>query len=96
MTYDYHGTWDEVTGLNSPLYARDSEPFNETKSSDWKNANFSINYWIQNGCPPEKINFGLAAYGTFTFILIHFLVVEVKYDIINRYFLYLFVILCVY
>lgn len=63
MTYDYHGTWDDVTGLNSPLYARDSEPFNETKSTDWKNANFSINYWIQNGCAPEKINFGLAAYG---------------------------------
>lgn len=66
MTYDYHGTWDEETGLNSPLYARDSEPFNETHKStqkDWKNANYSINYWINNGCPPEKLNFGLAAYG---------------------------------
>lgn len=71
MTYDYHGTWDDVTGLNSPLYARDSEPFNETKSNDWKNANFSINYWIRNGCPPEKINFGLAAYGIIRLLTRH-------------------------
>ena len=61
MSYDYHGVWDEVTGLNSPLYSRD---INDDKIFDkWKNANYSINYWISSGCPPEKINFGLAAYG---------------------------------
>jgi GH18 family chitinase len=67
MTYDYHGVWDDVTGLNSPLYARESSESsarNSRNSGDnWKNANYSINYWISNGCPPEKINFGLAAYG---------------------------------
>jgi chitinase len=61
MSYDYHGVWDEVTGLNSPLYSRET---NEKVFDKWKNANYSINYWISSGCPPEKINFGLAAYGT--------------------------------
>lgn len=64
MSYDYHGTWDNETGLNSPLYGRDTNYYNENQSfNNWKNANFSINYWISQGCPPEKINFGLAAYG---------------------------------
>jgi chitinase len=65
MTYDYHGTWDAATGLNSPLYGRGEVEYpNSTKPiENWKNANYSINYWISNGCPPEKINFGLAAYG---------------------------------
>lgn len=64
MTYDYHGTWDNVTGLNSPLYGREYNSSNLSQSLDnWKNANYSINYWISNGCPPEKINFGLASYG---------------------------------
>lgn len=62
MTYDYHGTWDEVTGLNSPLYGRGS-PNHTQPVENWKNANYSINYWISNGCPPDKINFGLASYG---------------------------------
>ncbi len=66
MTYDYHGgTWDEWTGLNSPLYSRQKESSEQESPSiaEWKNANYSINYWISNGCPPEKINLGLAAYG---------------------------------
>lgn len=67
MTYDYHGgTWDENTGLNSPLYSRmvESEDLSPPIAV-WKNANYSINYWISNGCAPNKINLGLAAYGTF-------------------------------
>jgi chitinase len=63
MTYDYHGTWDDYTGLNSPLYSRNDPDFSNQTGDNWKNANYSINYWISNGCPPEKINFGLAAYG---------------------------------
>ena len=61
MTYDYHGgTWDDITGLNSPLYGKHSANQSE---ENWKNANFSINFWISNGCPPNKLNLGLAAYG---------------------------------
>ncbi len=62
MTYDYHGgTWDDHTGLNSPLYSRNTSEFSSIDK--WKNANYSINYWITNGCAPEKLNLGLAAYG---------------------------------
>ncbi|CAF5174051.1 unnamed protein product, partial [Rotaria sp. Silwood1] len=30
---------------------------------DWKNANSSIYYWINNGCAVSKLNLGLALYG---------------------------------
>ena len=63
MTYDYHGgTWDDSTGLNSPLYSRNGD---SSTIAAWKNANFSINYWISKGCHPQKINLGLASYGKF-------------------------------
>lgn len=78
MTYDYHGTWDNETGLNSPLYGRDFID-HENSFYNWKNANFSINYWISQGCPPEKINFGLAAYGMHL-KLISFLILKSKYQ----------------
>jgi chitinase len=65
MTYDYHGHWDLVTGLNSPLYTRDDS----SKPNDiWKNSNYSIYYWIKNGCEKEKINLGIAAYGELLFL----------------------------
>ena len=60
MTYDYSGYWDQCTGLNSPLYSKENT---DSILDKWKNANYSINYWISNGCPPEKINFGLVSYG---------------------------------
>ena len=62
MTYDYGGSWDGETGLNSPLYGRNINT-NETVADTWKNINFTVNYWIKNGCDPQKINLGLAAYG---------------------------------
>jgi GH18 family chitinase len=34
MTYDYHGKWDQVTGINSPLYRSHTELENH---EDWKN-----------------------------------------------------------
>lgn len=62
MTYDFHGGgWDIQTGLNSPLYSKMNTELNGT--IDWKNVNYSINNWILNGCSPNKLNVGLAAYG---------------------------------
>ncbi|CAF0741823.1 unnamed protein product [Didymodactylos carnosus] len=64
MSYDYHGQWDNVTGINSPLYKSHTDlPSHE----EWKNVNSSIYYWLERGCPAEKMNIGLAIYGrTFT------------------------------
>lgn len=65
MTYDYHGgSWDSSAGLNSPLYSRRIDAYDKGPAiAEWKNVNYSINYWVSHGCPPQKINLGLAAYG---------------------------------
>jgi GH18 family chitinase len=51
-------------GLNSPLYGRNINGQNNTETEhNWKNINFTVNFWINRGCKPNKINLGLAAYG---------------------------------
>lgn len=35
MTYDYYGAWDNVTGINAPLYAKDF--LDENDDGRWKN-----------------------------------------------------------
>ncbi|UJR33016.1 hypothetical protein I4U23_020476 [Adineta vaga] len=62
MTYDYYGAWDNVTGINAPLYGRNSLA-NDDGDEHWKNVNNSIHYWLSNGCSAEKLNLGLALYG---------------------------------
>lgn len=47
------------TGLNSALYGN----VNDTEETLILNQDWSVNYWIQQGCPPDKIVLGLAAYG---------------------------------
>ncbi|CAF0830914.1 unnamed protein product [Rotaria sp. Silwood1] len=59
MTYDYHGSWEGKTGHNSPLYGMRNE---RKKFREW-NINSSMNVWVELGCPKEKLNVGLSAYG---------------------------------
>ncbi|EED94417.1 hypothetical protein THAPSDRAFT_261895, partial [Thalassiosira pseudonana CCMP1335] len=56
MSYDFHGAWDSVTGVNAPLYPQ-----------GFGNDEFSIDRCVNNymalGVPREKINIGLPFYG---------------------------------
>ncbi|XP_044746225.1 probable chitinase 2 [Coccinella septempunctata] len=57
MCYDYHGAWDQKTGANAPL-----------KADDVLSVEYSINYMLQLGAPPNKLVLGLPLYGR-TFLL---------------------------
>ena len=59
MAYDYHGSWENSTGHVSPLFSRSTE----NDEQKLYNVDFTINYYIQQGFPVEKINLGLACYG---------------------------------
>ncbi|XP_046753665.1 probable chitinase 2 [Diprion similis] len=64
MTYDFHGSWDHITGHNTPLYPAKRET---TAVSRGLNVNASVNYWLNHGVPARKLVLGTALYGrTFT------------------------------
>ncbi|XP_067863651.1 acidic mammalian chitinase-like [Heptranchias perlo] len=59
MTYDFHGSWDPVTGHNSPLYR------GSTDHGDliYFNVDYAMKYWRDNDAPPEKLMVGFPMYG---------------------------------
>ncbi|KAL0110197.1 hypothetical protein PUN28_013683 [Cardiocondyla obscurior] len=59
MAYDLHGAWEKVTGHNAPLYKRTGESGGDLKL----NVDASVHYWLDNGCPPEKLILGVPFYG---------------------------------
>jgi chitinase len=60
MTYDYNGAWDNVTGVNAPLYPRFDEAGTHRETL---NVDFSVKYWLTGGCPAEKLVVGMGTYG---------------------------------
>ncbi|KAJ8871793.1 hypothetical protein PR048_028133 [Dryococelus australis] len=61
MTYDFHGSWDGVTGQNAPLYA------SEADTDLYLNVDAAVSYWLSLGADPAKLVLGMATYGrTFT------------------------------
>ena len=54
---DFHGAWDEKTGVNSPLYDQVSDP-----ESGWS-VDGCVKNWVALGAPQEKVNIGLGFYG---------------------------------
>jgi len=59
MSYDLHGSWESTAGENSPLYAAHNDYGDDASmNQDW-----AVKYWIQHGCPPEKLIMGLGTYG---------------------------------
>ncbi len=57
MTYDFHGSWTERGGHNSPLFAPQNSSCNNGSISQ------SVQSYRQKGVPSEKMVVGLASYG---------------------------------
>ena len=57
MSYDFHGSWDTLTGVNSPLYDQIDDP-----EPGWS-VDGCVKNWISRGAPKDKLNIGLAFYG---------------------------------
>lgn len=61
MAYDYHGGWETKTGMNAPLFH--SARHDLGKDEALLNVNWSVNYWLRQGAPREKIMLGVGSYG---------------------------------
>ncbi|XP_063064586.1 acidic mammalian chitinase-like isoform X2 [Engraulis encrasicolus] len=59
MTYDFHGTWESVTGHNSPLFKGSQD----TGDMEYFNIDYAMTYWRNQGAPVEKLRMGFATYG---------------------------------
>ncbi|XP_005951822.1 acidic mammalian chitinase [Haplochromis burtoni] len=59
MTYDFHGTWEQFTGHNSPLYRGSFD----AGDLIYFNIDYAMKYWRDNGTPLEKLRMGFASYG---------------------------------
>ena len=59
MTYDFHGPWSKHAGLLSALFPTASDPVDGDKG----NLQYSLNYWLKNGIPKERILLGIPSYG---------------------------------
>ncbi|CAF2370308.1 unnamed protein product [Rotaria sp. Silwood2] len=64
MTYDFHGAWQNHTGLNAPLYRR----LGETETEAMMNQDFGMNLWLKNGAPAHKLVLGIPLFAR-TFLL---------------------------
>ncbi|XP_036356980.1 chitotriosidase-1 [Octopus sinensis] len=60
MTYNYHGLWEKQTGHHSPLYGSASDPPGEQSQL---NQVWSINFWLRQGMPRDRLIVGIATYG---------------------------------
>ena len=65
MAYDLHGSWEDKTGFNAPLYGEQREAsddvddqLEDTLSVDW-----AVKEWLRRGCPRSKLIVGMATYG---------------------------------
>lgn len=65
MTYDYHGTWETMTGFNSPLYADSLNPAPDTVTHDQFNVDWAVQNFVALGMARSKVHLGMAFYGRF-------------------------------
>uniref|UniRef100_A0A8C8E441 chitinase n=1 Tax=Oryzias sinensis TaxID=183150 RepID=A0A8C8E441_9TELE len=59
LTYDFHGSWEPVTGHNSPLYRSAVD----TVSQMQYNINSSISHWLSLGAAADKLLLGFPTFG---------------------------------
>ncbi|MBV7505385.1 glycoside hydrolase family 18 [Bacillus sp. sid0103] len=57
MTYDFHGSWDTLTGINAPLYRDPESRFSEFSVQD------AVQMYINSGVPANKLVMGIPFYG---------------------------------
>ncbi|XP_077695695.1 acidic mammalian chitinase-like [Eretmochelys imbricata] len=58
LTFDFHGSWQKVTGHVSPFL----QGKENSKSSSYCNVDYAMNFWKDNGAPAEKLMVGFGAY----------------------------------
>ncbi|XP_043485682.1 chitotriosidase-1 [Polistes fuscatus] len=59
MAYDLHGSWESTTGINAPLYPQKGITGNNAKLT----TDAAVQYWLDQGAPPEKLIVGVPFYG---------------------------------
>lgn len=57
MTYDFHGTWESVTGFNAPLFATAEDAGSGLDVHD------AVESYLQAGVPADKLVVGVPFYG---------------------------------
>jgi chitinase len=57
MSYDFHGSWDPITGHNAPMYVGSKDKATGFSVSD------AVDAYIDGGFPAEKLVLGVPFYG---------------------------------
>jgi len=58
MAYDFHGTWENSTNFNAPLFWSENDP-----SSSSLNVDAAVQAYLNAGVPSEKLVLGVPFYG---------------------------------
>uniref|UniRef100_A0A8C3P8U4 Chitinase-3-like protein 1 n=1 Tax=Chrysemys picta bellii TaxID=8478 RepID=A0A8C3P8U4_CHRPI len=59
LTFDFHRSWQKVTGHVSPFL----QGKEDSKSSSYYNVDYAVRYWRSKGAPAEKLIMGIPTYG---------------------------------
>jgi chitinase len=63
MTYDFHGSWSELTNFNAPLYPSSKDPTKDETIRKYFNVDAAVKAYRAAGVPADKIVLGVPFYG---------------------------------